>query len=57
MEEETTKDSTDFDRTVIVMHAPPYLELFIGITSNYHKSLFNTNFHELPINSYAQQII
>lgn len=28
MEEETTKDSADFDRTVIVMHAPPYSDQF-----------------------------
>lgn len=28
MEEETTKDSTDFDRTFIVMHAPPYSDQF-----------------------------
>ena len=28
MEEETTKDSKDFDRTIIVMHAPPYSDQF-----------------------------
>ena len=28
MEEETTKDATDFDRTIIVMHAPPYSDQF-----------------------------
>jgi len=28
MEEEFTKDSTEFDRTVLVMHAPPYSDQF-----------------------------
>lgn len=28
MEDEVTKDSADFDRTVIVMHAPPYSDQF-----------------------------
>ena len=28
MEEETTRDSARFDRTVIVMHAPPYSDQF-----------------------------
>lgn len=28
LEEEVTKDSIDFDRTVIVMHAPPYSDQF-----------------------------
>ncbi len=28
MEEETTKDSARFDRTIVIMHAPPYNEQF-----------------------------
>ncbi|MCR5314208.1 MAG: metallophosphoesterase [Bacteroidaceae bacterium] len=28
MEEEFTRDSTDFDRTVLIMHAPPYSDQF-----------------------------